>query len=568
MPRGRAASLPPSGGHQRPAARVGLLVTHINEKGTDSAQYDFSRLPLSPQFQLELATVFAARATPTGRWRNLPTSKQAFWAVDYFARWLARQDRVPSSVADLDTATWLRWRLEHMAGTGARRALRLTRMLLLETELLHPQTRREVAKRVPRDQPTEASYNDDELRLLAVAARRVWRMARDRIRRNQEHLRRYRAGEFEPGTRDYLVGQALEHIAVDGDVPRTDWKDRAPEPWVTRALGGGHRDQTWKRLYLDDAEVMAALVLLACREGWNQTSIQELKVPERIDGNSAQPVYRVELEKRRRRPPHRYETRNLTDSAPDSTARLLRHIVEVTQPARDVLAAHGQPTDRLLVSHRAHALGASVERMFQYGLGTHSRDNLRKMTGQTVNLRRVRKAVNNRHLRAPNQNTRETHESVYLLRDPDTITESEALIARGIERALTHAEMVEAAIRPDDSDIGEDTATATCVDPVKSPYSPWGVACTASFLLCLACHNAVVMPKHLGRLAYLYECLTNRRNSLPPKAWASEWEGHYGRLHSLRSEHYSEGQWQQALDTLTDGDRTIVDYLLKGDLDT
>jgi hypothetical protein len=522
---------------------------------------------VSPKFQLELATVFATRATPTGLWRNLPTSKQAYWALDYFARWLARQERVPSSVADLDAATWLRWRMEHMGNTGARRALRLTRMLLLGTGLLDPQTRSEVVKRVPKDQSTEASYNDDELRVLAVAARRVWRLARSRICRNLEHLRRYRAGEFEPGTQDHLVGQALEHIAADGDVPRTDWKDRAPEPWVKKALGGGHRDQTWKRLYLDDAEVMAALLLLACKEGWNQTSIQELKVPERIDGHSSQALYRVELEKRRRLPPHRYETRNLTDSAPDSTARLLRHIIEVTQPARDVLAAHGHPTDRLLVSHRADALGADVEGMFQHGLGSHARENFRKRSGQSVNLRRVRKTVNNRHRREPNQNTRETHESVYLLRDPHTITESEVLIARGIERALTHAETVEAAVMPDDSEIGDDTATATCVDPERSPYSPWGVACSATFLLCLACHNAVVMPKHLGRLAYLYECLTNRRNSLPPEAWANEWEGHYERLHSLRSEHYSEGQWKQALDTLTDDDRTIVDHLLKGDLD-
>lgn len=569
MHRGRAASLPPSGAHERPTALVGLMVTHVDEKGARSACYDFSLLPLSPEFQLEFATLFAARATPTGPWRNLPTSKQAFWAIGYFARWLARQERVPINIADIDVATWLRWRMEQMGTVASRRALRLSRMLLLESGRLSPLARRELAKRLPRDKPQESSYSDEELRLVTVAARRVWRIARDRIRHNMRHLARYRSGEFEPGTQDYLIGKILEHVAANGDVPRTMQKDRPPERWVTRALGGGHRDQTWKRLYLDRAEVTAALVLLTCKEGWNETSIQELQVPERIDGGTSRATYRVELEKRRRRPPHRYEVRTLTDTSSDSTARLIRHIVEVTQPARDALAAHGRPTERLLISRRTQGIGVEVEALFEHGLSSHSRNSYNRVSGQPVNLRRVRKAVNNRHRREPNQNSRETHESVYLLRDPHTIRESESLIARGIERALSHAvQALEATIRSEDSVMGEDTPTATCVEPKKSPYSPWGVACGASFLLCLACCNAVVMPRHLGRLAYLHESLASRRDSIPPEAWASDWAAHYARLHSLRTEHYSEGQWQQALATVTEYDRNLVDHLLKGDLDS
>ncbi len=568
MPKGRPASLPPAGGHQRPAVLVGLVVTHIDEKGTKAASYDFSTLPLAAQFQLELATVFAARTNPTGQWRNLPTSKEGFWTILFFARWLAKQDRVPTSVADLDAATWSRWRLAQTSGTTAGlKAVRLTRMFLLDSGLLSPKTRGVVSKRIPRNKPQESSYSDDELLEVRVAAHRVWRTARDRIRRNLNHLYCYRAGDFEPGTEDHLLGMALEHIAMEGDVPRNNGRNPAPAAWVTRALGGGHRNQTWKRLYLDDGEVTAVLVLLACKEGWNETSIRELEVPERVDGGSATPVYRVELEKRRRRPPHRYETRTLTDSAPDTTARLLGHILEVTQPARNVLRAHGHPTNRLLISHSTCATGAQVRDMFVEGLGSHSRDSFANASGRTVNLRRIRKAVNNRHRRQPNQNSRETHESIYLLRDPHTFRESEALIARGIERAIAHAETVEAAVKPDNSDMGDDTPTATCTDAEKSPYSPWGVACAASFLLCLACQNAVVMPKHLGRLAYLYQSLTNRRASLPPDVWQDEWAAHYCRLHSLRTEHYTEGQWQQALDNVTDNDVALVTHLLKGDLD-
>lgn len=568
MPRGRTATLPPEEGHERSAVLTGLVVTHVNEKGTETARYDFSRLPLPLQFQNELATVFAARAKTTGKWRNIPSSSQAFWALIAFARWLAEREPVPASIAELDAATWTRWRMAKMGNVGARRYIRLTRMLLLESLLLRPETRREVIKRVPRDKPQETSYSDEELRQIAVAARRVWRPARDRVRRNVDHLRRYRNGEFHSDTREYLIGKALDHIAVDGDVPRINRQDRAPEQWVRKALGGGSREFTWKRLFLDQSEVMAAVVLLACKEGWNETSIQEMTVPERIDGNSPQPMYRVALEKRRRQPPHRYETRTLTDTAPDTTARLLSHVIEVTQPARDLLAAQGLATDRLLIHHRTLALRAGVPDLFVEGLGTNPRDGFAKASGQSVNMRRIRKAVNNRHRRRPNQNSRETHESVYLLSDSHTIEESEELIARGIERAVSHAERVNATVRPADGNIGEDTPTAACTRSYESPFSSWGVACTASFLLCLACQNAVVMPKHIGRIAYLYQCLSNRRDSIPPDQWESEWSAHYGRLHNLRTEHYSEGQWQQALDNLTESDRALVDHLLKGNLDT
>lgn len=569
MGNGRFASLPLNGGHHRPETLVGLVVSHVNEKGTGTARYDFSSLPLSPQFQLELATVFAARANPTGKWRNLPSSKQGFWAVGYFARWLAAQERVPTSIADLDPATWLQWRLSQLnLSTSGRRAVRLSSMLVLESELLTNATRHQVIKRIPRDTAQELSYDDSELRQIAVAARHVFRGARDRVLRNLEHLRRYRAKEFAPDSQDFLVGKALEFIANDADVPRRmKQKDHPPVSWVAQALGGGHREQTWKRLYLDDVEIWAAAVLVACKEGWNQTTIAELKVPELVDSESRFKAYRIELEKRRRRPPHRYESRTIVDNAPDSTARLLERIIEITQPARDCMAAHGIATDRLLVSHRAYTIGLDPTEMFEEGIGSHASRNFATLFGHSINMRRIRKAVNTRHHRAPNQNTRDTHDAVYLLTDAHVIKDAEAVIAEGVERAIVHAKTT-AAVNQVDADMGEDTPTASCVDTTKSPFSPWGVPCTASFLLCLACSNAVVMPRHLGRLAYLFECLSNRRDTLSPTVWAAEWATHYSRLHQLRTEHYSEGQWTQALDGLGESDRSLVDHLLCGDLDS
>ena len=69
-------------------------------------------------------------------------------------------------------------------------------------------------------------------------------------------------------------------------------------------------------------------------------------------------VHRIELEKRRRQAPHRYETRNLTDSGPGSPGRLITRAVEATAPARITLETAGSPSSRLLIWHAATPLDA------------------------------------------------------------------------------------------------------------------------------------------------------------------------------------------------------------------
>lgn len=572
MSKGRPATLPPQGGHSRPENMSGLVVRHVNEKGDESAEYDFAALPLPPALQRDLAEVFAARARSTGAWRSLPSSQQAFWSLKIFARWLVDHDEVPGSISELTRASWVQFRLATINNTsGTLRALRITRMLLLESGKLRGEARTEVVRRIPKEVAEESAYTDDELRRVTIAARSVFRAARERIRTNLTHLRRFRDGAFEAGTTEHALGEALEIIAATGDAPRI-WhlRDR-PVVWsVAVVLGGQGKENTWKRLYLDHAEAAAALVLLACKEGWNETSIAELSVPTRIDGTaitSTSLTYRVELEKRRRRAPHRYETRTLTDTGADSTARLLAQIVEITQPARDLLSAHGNQTDRLLIS-RKNRIASRADQMMAKGLAPGAKNMLAHSTGVLVSLRRVRKAVNTRHLRQPNQNSRATHDSVYLLRDPGVFADVEPVIAAGVTKAISHASQTTKVLLDDDRSLGEDTATATCVDFERSPYSPWGVECRASFLLCLACHNAVVMPRHLGRLAYLHEALGNLSLSLPAETWARDWANHYDRLHGLRTLHYSDAQWVAALESITDTDRNIVDGLLRGDFDT
>jgi hypothetical protein len=69
-------------------------------------------------------------------------------------------------------------------------------------------------------------------------------------------------------------------------------------------------------LYLTNGEVISLAALMVIAYGWNSTPIAELNLPDTAPEPENGPViYRVELEKRRRHLPLRYETRNLTDWA-------------------------------------------------------------------------------------------------------------------------------------------------------------------------------------------------------------------------------------------------------------
>lgn len=438
MSRGRAASLPASP-HQRPRPLQDLVVVHVDEKGEKTARYDFGALPIPPRLQHEFAALVADRARPTGSWRNLPTSRQGWQMVGQFARWLAAQDTTPTQIAEIDRATWLRWTMSRSSAAGGRRAVRVLTLLLRDHPELPVGTRREMGRRQPDGQSFEPSYNDEELGRIVGHARRVFRAAHDRIGANVAHLRAFRSGLFAENSKDFRLGQALEVLAGAGDVPHR----RLPASGtryvpvdVAAVLGGSVAEVTWKRLFLDDYEAFAALVLIACEQGWNYTTIAELPTPTNTGGTPDRPLYSIQLEKRRRYPPHRYETRLLLDDGPRSAGRLLTRILAATAPARALRAIHEAPSDRLLLFRLATVKGVRGE---SFGSAGYVTDEIggangaqlkwRADTGSRVNFRRIRKAVNVRYLRQPNQNGRNTHDEVYVLTDPGTALEVESVIA-------------------------------------------------------------------------------------------------------------------------------------------
>ena len=107
-----------------------------------------------------------------------------------------------------------------------------------------------------------------------------------------------------------------------------------------------------------------------------------------------------------------------------------------------------------------------------------------------------------------------------------------------------------------------------CSDMLHSPFSRGG-PCLASFLLCFACPNAVLVKHHVPRLTVLVEAVDNLRASLPAEYWQRDWldSGHYARINDAYLA-FAESDRLAARSKITGSDRQYVNDLLRQNLDT
>ena len=553
-----------------------MIVVHVSEKGDQRALYDFSRLPVPAALQRSLAALFARQAGPAGPWRSIASSREAWRLLGSFARWLSALEPPPGDVDQISPAVWNQWRVSRASNVmGDRQVSKVGALLRLDSRL-PAGTREATLKRVARRAAAESAYTPEQFERIRQAAAASFRSAWQRVSDNRRHLEAWRSGQFTEGTRDWLLGHALDHLARTGDVPvcirESDGTRQIRGP-VMAVLGGSRSEFTWQRLYLSVTEVVSLAALMVIAYGWNSTPVAELAVPEVLPGTaSGEPVtYRVELEKRRRRQPHRYETRNLADWGPNAPGRLITRAIEATGPARDLLTAHGTPATRLLAWHVATPLlVADRTALIRLGFADSEIRTWRIATGEPeLNLRRLRRTVTVLHRREPAQHSQDVHDSVYVLRDPAAREQAAPVIADGIADALAHAQaVVEARISHNDRPSQDDTATANCEDYTHSPFSPHGAPCRASFLLCLACPNAVITPRHLPRLAYLHQALDALRAVLPAGTWDHDWREHHARLAHLKDSAFTPAEWTDALQAVSGADRAVIDALLHRGFDS
>ncbi|MFB9466410.1 hypothetical protein [Streptomyces cinereospinus] len=536
--------------------------------------YDFGVLPVPEAFQRSLAALYAAKCAPGGGWDSVETSEAHWYLVRPFTEFLASLDDVAPDVDRLTTAHWNAWRLSlPPRPNGYSKYASVAGLLQLDPRLAQP-VREAMAKRFAWETGRVQAYGPEEFKEIRIAARRTFRSALLRIRENTDRLTAWRAGATEPSSREWLVGEALDVLARTGDVPLYEWR-RVVRRRYRPALGGGSAEHTWKRLFLSRKETAALAVLIASELGLNSTTISELSMPKTLPGTAeaGMPVYRLRLEKRRRAGHRgRFESRNLTDSGADSSGRIISEALEATSHARATLALLGADTERLLAWHQTTEhegqayLKAVRAGQFGFGVDEHSgRDWARSVGLSGSPLKRIRKTVNVLHRREPGQNTQDTHDSVYVLPEPQVQQAAVPVIAEGALDAVAAAHRTVFSARlTERSKAGElETATADCADYEHGPFSPPGQTCAASFLLCTACPNARVTPTHHPRLAHLHQALGNLRGVVEPVVWDADWADAHARLADLR-DRLGEAVWNAALASVSDTDRDVIDQLLHG----
>ena len=596
----RRAALPPAGFvRDRQPGPGSLVVTVAGESGGTEAVFDFSALPGPPALLAACAAGFGRMAGPDQPWRAAATCANGFKAIREFLRWAAALDLPPQAPEDITPTVQAQWRLSR-PGTVYGRACQLAvRQWLSQVPGIPAVTVAASARRIPAGPaPSEAAYTREEFGQIKAAAARTFGTALARIRASREHLLRWQVGDFprpglreqyrqtQPETAGYLTGEALDVLQRTGDVPLTQARHRSVTARHARALGGAGPQHTWARLFLTLPEAAALAVLLVCDQGWNRSVLDAMIVPDDMPGagEDSLDIYRARIVKRRRPARARYSSANLPDTRPGSPGRLIRQAIEATQPARITLAALGVPTDRFLVSRRDQFRG----RQDMFCLGAPPGDSMRRWAvgaglagpdGEPlqVSLRRLRRTVQVLIRREPAQNSQQVHESVYVLRDPAALPEAEQVTAQGLTDAVSHARATmkmrmlldtgpgqPAGLAQALADGALDTASGACLDFTNSPSGQPGQPCTASFLDCLACSNAVATRRHLPRLAWLHRALDELRATMPLATWEQDWAAHFLRLTTLLEDNTTAAERQAAARAASDADRELIAGLLSG----
>lgn len=573
--RGRRASLP-AAGHVRPESLApdGLVVSHYNSAGRVQ-EYDFATLPVTEALQRSLAVLFAARCV-AHRW-TVHASSSLYWRqVKAFSVFLSGRLRPPRDLHEVTPALIEAWHDALVTnGDGYTAFSAVTRLLRDDVRLQSGPVADALARRPVRPQSRTQSYSEAEFDRITSVAQRAFRSALLRIERNAEHLERWRAGAFAPGSPDWSLGQDLDVLSRTGHVPYVRRPGTKSEGHAA-ASAGSAQTATWMRLFLSRTEATALGVLLLAEFGWNLSVIDRAAVPRASPdpGLDGRPTYRIPVEKRRRGAGRYFETRNVTDDGAGTAGRLITQALAATRFARAIVADLSAATD-LLIVWRPHRVGR--ERVDQdrhpavgpFRFGVHR--DAGKQWAQENGLggspfRRGRRTVNALDRREPGQNSRDTHDRHYVLVDKRVQADAVPVIAAGAESAAAMARRTVLAALQDAPVPGDvPTATVDCADFDNSPYTAAGESCAVSFLICLSCPNARIHPGHHSRLAHLHHALDNLRSVLAPGMWAAEWGDAHARLEDLKTV-LGEQAWAEAHAQASRADRELIGDLLDGNL--
>lgn len=589
----------------------GLVATVTTEDGKTKS-FDFSKLDAPPDLLRALVAAFARASGPASPWRSMETVKNGAKALRRFARYLASEHPDVTTITALAPDVWADWRAHVESTSRYAGAVWITCTLLRHAEGLPPTTRMAMNDRFPEPAPDEremVSYSRNEFARIWRAARRVVAAALARIRANLKILDRYRAGD-EPEDcwrarfrgEELSLGDILDSLSVTGKLPRScKGVPRKLGRALRQALGIGEACGYGRvALFPDVIEIYAAMIMLVCERALNLSVIADLKVGDATRVPGPKPghwIYQLDLEKPRRGDDS-YSPITLTGRG----ARTWERTVALTQSVRDTLVTLGEPTDQLLVAcarngGTAHPTGIFMTNWIDVSVAARAWREAVTVVGDDgnpldVSLERLRlsEVVINGE---PQQHSPEVSERTYRGPDPQTGKQARPVVLRGQNDAVDDADRRAVLILSEgDMEVARadpagfaarhavevkrakevlsgqrDTPTAGCIDIMRSPHAQDdGGACTASFLACLRCPNAVIMPHHIPRLVTGHEALVNAARASTPAVREQYYRGHIAAFEAALAR-VPRAEVERARAAVTPVDIETVMRLLNGDFD-
>lgn len=592
---GRRAAQPQAG-WRPPARRDGLRVQFVSEDGHQRKLFDFAQLPGHDQIREELAISFEAATGPLGTWKRQAAANNLWSAARQTTRWLAENQRDLTSLAQLSPAT-ARLMVQSCVLPSGDRLAGVLRTLLSYSPVLPA----EVADALPprlggRHYQARQPYTDDELRRITVMARGIVRRARSRLRTHWALVADYQSGAFDEyprGDPRRDLGEALEHCARTGDIPRSPTTGRASK-LNDRAVSAAGGRSLLTLLHLTAADTWAFTVLLAALTGLNASVIAELPAPHlqasapgepgiallnvnkpRRGSRSAMTLPLAALPTELRTPTNDSRSPSVLNTSLTTAFGAYSLLIELTEPARRQLGS-----TRALVYYNAQPTHAGGS-LFREGLPGNAAEQRQRwlrswLTGDkqhdelllNVSLDRLRKTYLHQH-RRPVAHTPATLAS-YLRRMRPVTEEGFQIVREALDEqvadALARRRMVTVTNdEPTSNDSAGDTVLGSCQDFEHSPLDD-GHPCRQTFLSCLDCCNARAFPRHLPVQLLVLDELRSRQKTMPLERWISEVAGRVAQLDDIVNE-YEPAQREHARTQITDAHRHLVARLFSGDLD-
>lgn len=580
----------PAAGYRRPDRLdpAGLVVSVIGTDGQEAGPFDFSQAPPHGQVRQQLISAFIAATGPDGRWRSTATMGTAHRTTMAFLRSLDRLGISVTTLADFGPEHWWTWRADREARNRWPGQVNIMRVLLKEAPDVGTLTRRAISQRTHK--PRKRLYDSYSVAEFEAIRRRSGELARAceaRISANVAALERHRDGQPDDGSlvpydgSDLSRGALLERLVRDGRLRFGRGAHEAARQAAV-VLGTGDLHPT-HALYPTRVELLSVMAALVCDRGYNLSTLESMVVPDTASGPGGEEVLVSHLDK-----PRRGHRRYFTNSFSGPHARTLRTALTITAPARECLAHLGYPTDRLLIAGTScgvtdHPTTLFVTDRFTSGGAVRRWDkvaDLRSDDDELLHLHLGRLRLSEQVInRKSSQNSAAVSEDVY--RRPDALTARlhQDVILDGQAEAVEHArDTVQLRYAPVQNlglptetaravRSGQlDTAASACLDFTHSPFTPAGQPCSASFLMCLACPNAVATPAHLPRLVLLREAFDNLA-SVDPARFDARYRAHRDRLRHLLESSTTLADRDTARDGATDADREVIERLLRRDLD-